>query len=168
MAGEARGRDIGARLWNNAYNISQGDAVFADVVGGITNGEAGFAGIKDNRGATGLFQMDPAGGWQQLDRYLRENDIPLTRDQAARDVDIMSDFYVTKLYKAYQRAKEAGYTDPEDLTVQTVIYQFDPKNEPGAAHNANIDGIPSLERNYREGYRQFKEGVFRMLPQSQW
>lgn len=168
MAGEGRGRDVGARLWTNAYQISQGDPVFADVVSGIVNGEAGFAGVKDERGATGLFQMDPAGGWQQLDRYLKENDIPLTRDQAARDVDIMSDFYVKKLYGSYQRARAAGYTDPEDLTVQTVIYQWNPKDEPGAAHNAGIDGIPSLERNYREGYRQFKEGVFRMLPRNRW
>jgi uncharacterized protein YihD (DUF1040 family) len=92
----------------------------------------------------------------------------MSRDEAARNVDIMTDFYVSKLYKSYQRAKEGGYTDPEDLTVQTVIYQWDPVNERGAAHNAGIDGIPSLEKNYRQGYQEFKRGVFRMLPQGRW
>jgi actin-related protein len=163
-----RARDVGARLWRNAYQMSGGDATFADVVGGIVNGEAGFAGVKDNRGATGLFQMDPAGGWQQLDRYLRENNINMSRDQAAQDVDIMSAFYVSRLHRAYERARAAGVTDPEELTVQTVIYQWDPVNERGAAHNAGIEGIPSLQRNYREGYHQFKEGVFRMVPKDRW
>jgi soluble lytic murein transglycosylase-like protein len=166
--GEGRVRDTAARLWNNSYQMSNGDSVFADVIGGIANGEAGFAGIKDNRGATGIFQMDPAGGWQQLDRYLKDNNIPMSRDQAAKNVDIMSDFYVSRLYKSYQRAKAAGIRDPEDLAVNTVIYQWDPKGEPGAAHNAGIDGIPSLEKNYREGYREFKRGVFRMVPRSEW
>jgi hypothetical protein len=160
---QARVRDTAARLWDNAYQMSNGDATFADVIGGIANGEAGFAGIKDNRGATGIFQMDPAGGWQQLDKYLKDNGIAMSRDEAAKNVDIMSDFYVTKLYKSYQRARAAGYTDPEELTVQTVIYQWDPVNERGAAHNAGIEKIPSLQKNYREGYHQFKQGVFRMV-----
>jgi hypothetical protein len=59
-------------------------------------------------------------------------------------------------------------SNPEDLTVGTAVYQWDPVNEPHAAHNSGIDGIPSKERNYRIGYRQFKRGVFRMAPRSEW
>lgn len=166
--GSGNAGDVAARLWKRSYELSNGDPVFADVIGGLANGEAGFAGMKDNRGATGLFQMDPAGGWQQLDKYLRDNNIGMSRDQAAKNVDIMTDFYVSRLYKSYQRAKQAGYTDPEELTVQTAIYQWDPVNERGAAHNAGIDFVPSLQKNYRDGYREFKNGVFRMVPRSQW
>lgn len=166
--GEGRARDVAARVWTNAYQMSDGDATFADVVGGLVNGEAGLAGLKDARGATGLLQMDPAGGWQQLDKYLKENNIQMTRDQAAKNVDVMSDFYVSRLYKSYQRAKAAGYTDPEELTVQTGIYQWDPKGEPGGAHNAGMDGVPRIQQNYRDGYHQFKNGIFRMVPQSEW
>lgn len=166
--GEAPAKDVAARLWANSYRLSNGDATFADVIGGLANGEAGFAGIKDNRGATGIFQMDPAGGWQQLDRYIKENNLPMTRDQAAKNVDVMTDVYVSRLYKSYLKARQAGYVDPEELTVQTAIYQWDKENEPGAAHNAGIDGVPRLQQNYRDGYREFKNGIFRMVPRSEW
>jgi hypothetical protein len=165
--GQGPVKDVAARLWRDAYAMT-GDSTFADVVGGITNGEGGFSGQKDARGATGLFQMDPAGGWKQLDNYLQEHNVPMTRDEAAKNVDIMSDFYVSRLYKSYQRAKAAGLSNPEDLAVGTVVYQWDPQNEPGAAHNAGIDGVPSLEKNYRDGYREFKRGVFRLVPRSEW
>lgn len=161
--GQGRGRDVGLRLWQNAYRIGGGDPVFANVIAGIVNGEAGFAGVKDARGATGLFQMDPAGGWHQLDRYLAERGNPMTRDEAAADVDTMSEFYVRKLYNSYQRARAAGHSDPRDLTVQTSVYQWDPVNERGAAHNAGIDGLPHLQKNYTDGYDEFQQGVFRML-----
>jgi hypothetical protein len=53
--GQGPVKDVAARLWRDAYAMT-GDSTFADVVGGITNGEGGFSGQKDARGATGLFQ----------------------------------------------------------------------------------------------------------------
>jgi hypothetical protein len=156
--GESSLQDVGARIWQNAYQMSGNDAQFATLVGGLTNGEGGYGGKQDEYGAAGIFQFDPRfGEGKEFAKWLRENNYNIPPQQAVRNVDLTMAYYLPYLKDAYDNAKARGITDEQGLLRAMVE---DPSRR-GYGHNNGAWARPNLRANYVDGLAEFKRGTFR-------
>jgi hypothetical protein len=163
MAGEGRGKDVGAHVWQAAYENGDHDARFATLVGGLVNGEGGFSGKTDNVGAVGIFQFDPRyNEGKEFASWLKLHNIQDDPNHAARNVDLAMGYYAPYLKDAYDRAVARGVTDENELITAMVK---EPSRR-GYGHNSGASGA-NLQ-NYIQGLQEYKRGQFRLLAPARW
>jgi hypothetical protein len=164
MAGEGRGKDVGAHVWQAAYENGDHDARFATLVGGL--GQRGRRLQRQDRqrgGRTGIFQFDPRySEGKEFASWLKLHNIQDDPNHAARNVDLAMGYYAPYLKDAYDRAVARGVTDENELITAMVK---EPSRR-GYGHNSGASGA-NLQ-NYIQGLQEYKRGQFRLLAPARW
>jgi hypothetical protein len=156
VAGEARPEDVAARVFQIAYDKSDGDARFATLVGGLVNGEAGYVGEEDEAGATGLFQFDPRyAEVKNFRTWLDQHGITMSVNRASRIPEFSMGYYLPYIKDAYDGAVRRGVSD--DTALITAMVKD--KSRRGYGHNSGSSGANLM--NYVNGLAEFRRKVFR-------